>query len=313
MAKSKFTPKPPIEKLSLAVRKDIRDKFESRKEEFQTTIAEKVGGPFVINFNVNEAWAYVNPSTASTEAGDIFARYVEGFIAGLNNYLDKFGDDGKKHFNEAVSQSEVTLAVNPQGDEAPAITAEIKDGVFVILFSHTYFGYYQSSLSDHLLKAIENAPRQGYSLVVKHSIENDYEENIEELRGEIADLLGLKMNDLILDPNFEENYATLEAYKKDKTWQESFGQASFKYFSDGLKATLESKGFKNDELLQEGFAEVVTTKTIKIRIVTKLETTKNKKSTNEPILENGVLYLETTAEYWGYYCSSAAEGLLEIL
>lgn len=44
-------------------------------------------------------------------------------------------------------------------------------------------------------------------------------------------------------------------------------------------------------MLQEGFAEVVTSKTIKLRVV---EKTQNG-YTNEAIIENGIVYLQVSA------------------
>jgi len=42
---------------------------------------------------------------------------VEGFIYALNRYVDQYGDDGKLHFNGAVTKSELGLAVNELGDQ----------------------------------------------------------------------------------------------------------------------------------------------------------------------------------------------------
>jgi hypothetical protein len=53
MPKYTFTPKPALEKLPLAVRKDIRDNFEPKKEELETAISNLLGTPFKINFNFN--------------------------------------------------------------------------------------------------------------------------------------------------------------------------------------------------------------------------------------------------------------------
>jgi hypothetical protein len=49
-----------------------------------------------------------------------------------------------------------------------------------------------------------------------------------------------------------------------------------------------SQGFKGDDMLQEGFADVITSKTIKLRLV---EKTQNGYS-NEAIVENGTVYLQ---------------------
>ncbi|KAG6816497.1 hypothetical protein H0H87_005579 [Tephrocybe sp. NHM501043] len=320
-----FVPKPAIEKLPLAVRKDrrrpfvhrlqtkfanvlitVRDKYESELEDFESTISEILGLPFHLKINANEVWAY-NPPDSSYSAGSMFKNYVEGFIDALKWYVEKYGDEGKVHFNEAVTQSELSLNVNDQGDKAPTISADIKDGVYRILFHHTKLGYNQNDQRDGLLKAVESVPRAGFSIVAKSSIEKHYTDNIDDVTATIAEYLALP--DVILDPNFEANYEALSAAKTDKDWHERFGKATFDYFNDGLKYQLERQGFKGDEMLQEGLAELLTTKTFQIRVVKK---TKNN-ATIETILENGTVYIQMTAEKWWYNASDAGSGLVDLL
>lgn len=104
----------------------------------------------------------------------------------------------------------------------------MKAGVFRILFHHEKLGYNQSYLTESLLKAIEDVPRDGFSIVAKTSIENDYNAEIEELTAEIGKILAIP--DVVLDPNFEENYAALKV-KDDSSWHDSFGKVAFQYFS----------------------------------------------------------------------------------
>jgi len=299
-----FVPKPAIEKLPLAVRKDIRDNYESEKADLEATITELLGTPFHINFNANELWAY-SPPNSNTSAGGMLKRYAEGFVEGLKWYITEYGDEGKTHFNEAVTQSELSVNVNELGDKAETISAEIKDGVFRILFHHERLGYNQSSLRDYILKAVENVPREGFSIVAKHSIDEHYTSEIDDVQKEIGEILA--MPDVVLDPNFEENYAAL-LVKDNKEWQKTFGRATFQYFNDGLKYQLERQGFKGDEMLQEGIAELLPSKTFKVRVVKK---TKN--SPPETILEDGTFYIQMTPDRWWSNTSDAGKGLIDLL
>jgi len=61
--------------------------------------------------------------------------------------------------------------------------------------------------------------------------------------------------------------------------------------SDGLKYQLERQGFRGDDMLQEGLAEVVTSKTFKLRVV---QTTKDN-ATNEVVIENNTVYIQVTS------------------
>ncbi|KAJ7838024.1 hypothetical protein B0H14DRAFT_2361997 [Mycena olivaceomarginata] len=234
-----FAPKPAMAKLPLAVRKDIRDNFDAKKEDFQGRIKELVGADFTININAAEVWAYAEES--NTSAGTCFSGYVEGFISALKTFMNKFDDNGKAYFNEAVTQSELTLTVNPLGDKGETITSAVKDGVYCIMFRHDRLGYNQNWLDDTMLPAIESAPREGFSLSAKNSIENDYEAEVDEVRDAITKLCGTEFT---LDPNFEEIYSVLTAAGEsvsDKTWQARIGATVLGYFK-GLQYQLERQG-----------------------------------------------------------------------
>ncbi|KAF8951695.1 hypothetical protein BDZ97DRAFT_1683740 [Flammula alnicola] len=222
-----FTPKPTIEKLPLAARKDVRDNFESKKSDYESTIAGLLGFPVTINIDVNAVWAY-GEALAATQAGGTFSGYVDGFIDALTKYVGTYGDLGKEYFKNAITKSEFTVTVNELGDRAETISADVKDGVFRIRFKHDCLGYNASWFDIHqIVEAIEGTPHEGFGLRAKHSIEDEYKANIEEVSEQIAKILNLP--DLILDPNFEENYAAL-LKKTDQDWQRTFGSSTLEYF-----------------------------------------------------------------------------------
>ncbi|KAF8207089.1 hypothetical protein K438DRAFT_1962722 [Mycena galopus ATCC 62051] len=300
-----FTPLPALEKLPLAVRKDIRDKFDENKAELESQISKLLGVTFTLAINANEVVPYVK-DTSRTSVGGMFTSYVNGFISALKYYLEKYGEDGKAAFNQAVSKSQLSVHVNEQGDNGATISADVKEGVYRILFNHERVGYNMSSQNDWVLPAIEAASSGGFSLQAKNSIENDYNAKIGDLQKEIAEITGIA--DVVLDPNFEENYEALSALA-DKKWQANFGKVHFSYF-EGLKGQLESQGFKKDEMLQEGLQEVLTSKTFKIRIVK--ATTGNK--TNEIVIgDDGCAYLQTTVDRWWYNVRDMGQDLVKLL
>ncbi|RDB28048.1 hypothetical protein Hypma_002190 [Hypsizygus marmoreus] len=302
-----FTPLAPLEKLPLAVRKDLRDNYESEKAALEAKISEMLGTPFKININPNEVWAY-NPADNNTSAGGLIKRYVEGFISALEYFLDKHGEEGKTHFNEAVTKSELTVNANELGDKAETISADVKDGVFRILFHHKKLGDNQRYLRDYLLKAVEEVPRAGLSIVAKTSIENSYNSEIDDVTSAIADILNIP--DLVLEPNFEENFAALrEGEVDDKGWESTFGNATLQYFSSGLLNQLEKQGFKGDDMLQEGIAEILTSKKIKLRVA---KATKNN-SYHEVFFEDGVLIIQTMPKHWWFNVRDVGNGLVNLL
>ncbi|KAK7060760.1 hypothetical protein VNI00_000492 [Paramarasmius palmivorus] len=304
MARKVFTPKEPVEKLPLATRKDLRDNYEAKKVELEEKISEILGVTFKANLNANEIWAYNTDERQSI--GGMFYRYVDGFLSCLKRYIENFGDDGKTHFTEAVTQNELQVHVNPLGDKAPTVDCEIKDGAFIILFHHEKLGYNQSYIYDELLKAVEKAPREGLSVRAKKSIQEHYEEEIDDLRDKIAETLA--MPNLVIEPSFEENFKALKAAKgDDSSWEEGFGRATFSYIR-GLNSQFESQGFKGDDMLQEGIAEVMTAQKIVFLVVSEI-----KKKYHELVLEDGVLYLRTIPEKWWVNADEAGTGLVDML
>ncbi|KAF5367951.1 hypothetical protein D9758_004511 [Tetrapyrgos nigripes] len=299
-----FTPKPAIEKLPLAVRKDIRDNFESEKEDLQKQVNDLLGNECKFNFNANEIWAY-NADSNSTNCGGTLKNYATGFIYCLKSFINKYGDEGKDHFNGAVTQCEISVGVNPLGDKAPTINCEVKDGVFWILFNHTSLGYNCDYIGDYMLSAIENAPRDGLSLRAKHSIDEDYDSKIDDLKEELGGMIGVP--DVVLDPNWDENFKALKAKSSSNDWEQNLGRTIYSYF-EGFKDQLKYQGFKDDEMLQEGLAEVFESKKIVVRVVPK-----TKKTYNEAIIEDGVIYLQTTPEQWWVNTSQIGEKFIDLL
>lgn len=60
-------------------------------------------------------------------------------------------------------------------------------------------------------------------------------------------------------------------------------------------------------MLQEGLQEIVESKTFKVRIVPKTN------STTETVIEDGVVYLQCAADRWGYNTGWMGEGLIKLL
>ncbi|KAK7436899.1 hypothetical protein VKT23_018919 [Stygiomarasmius scandens] len=300
-----FVPKEPIEKLPLAVRKDVRDNYESQKADLEKQISDLLGVEFKVNLNPNQIWAY-NPEGSNESPGGTLKRYVTGFAYCLKNYLEKYGEDGKNDFNGAVTAHEFSVTVNTLGDKAPTISCEIKDGVFYVLFHHQKLGYSTDYIGDALLAAIEAVPREGLSTKAKYSIDQYYDSTIDELQEKIGKLLG--MPDVELEPSFEANFKALKAAKKDdNSWEEGFGRASLNYF-EGFKSQLEYQGFKDDDMLQEGLAEQFTTKKVVLQVVDKIS-----KKYHEVAIEEGTLYLRTIPDKWWVNAAEMGQGLVDLL
>jgi hypothetical protein len=297
--------KPAAEKLPLAVRKDVRDNFEAKKEDLLKELSDLLGRPYTVNFDANEVFPY----TKVDGFGKSLHGYLEGVVSGVRDLIEKYPRDGAQHFNDAVHKSEIALHVNPNGN-GEVIDCEIKDGVFVILFRHDdCFGYNLGNVGGYMQKRIDEVPRDDFPLLVKGSLQKHYEPEFEKIKAEVAEVLA--MPDVVLDSNLKECCDKLQAAgnKATRAWGENFGEVFIHYFGKGLLEQLRDQGFPKDDMLQEGLAEVLTSKTFKVRVVDKLV----KGSVNETILEDGVCYLQTTPDNWGYNYNSMGAKLVDML
>lgn len=80
------------------------------------------------------------------------------------------------------------------------------------------------------------------------------------------------------------------------------------YF-DGFVSQLNWQKFEDDDMLQEGFKEAVDKNEVALRIVDKLQ----QGSYCEAVVEDGILWLQSTPTRWGTNISNAAENLVDKL
>jgi hypothetical protein len=184
-------------------------------------------------------------------------------------------------------------------DEAKKVRycgADVVDGKLRIIFEEGEMGtnMYGALDGPPLEKALTEAdPPAGtiMSYSARANIRLDYDAKISPIQEKIA--AQLQNPDIILLPNFEDTFEKLMAESKRKkntlsrTWQQELGDITRKYF-DGIAFQLKKQKFGEDELLREGFQDMIDKGTIAFRIVDKLEYD----SDCECKIENGVLYLQ---------------------
>ena len=114
----------------------------------------------------------------------------------------------------------------------------------------------------------------------KRSMREDYDAKIEAVSERIKKILALQV--LTLVPNFETNFAAITASEIkarkdggqsglwDREWQKHIGALTLQYFSE-FAEHLEYVGFGKDDMLQEGFKEVIEKNEIALRVVETLE------------------------------------------
>jgi hypothetical protein len=214
---------------------------------------------------------------------------MDGFMYNLKRFTDTFGDDGKSELNTVCSRHQLVIA--PQDTTKFTYGGlNIKDGVLRLVFQEDNLGTNVSDVSTEIAKALKDAPpapgASAFNIVARNSVRDKYDPKIEEVRSAIATLVN--MPSLKLNPNFDHNSSMLAKTASDhETWDNQIGAATLDYFSS-VESVLKREGFAGDDMLQEGFQDVVSKGEICFRIVDKL----NKGTYNEVHVEDGVLYIQ---------------------
>ncbi|KAI1188562.1 hypothetical protein F5B17DRAFT_262480 [Nemania serpens] len=308
---------PPVEKLSLALRKSVRDDWDAKKGAIEKKLSKILGVEWTIDVNPNQVFAYAKDGYAKENLGACIHEYFNNAVSRLEEFENKYGEDGVKELNTICPAHVLTLDV----DEAKRFTycgADVVDGKLRLLFAPDRLGTNISACLDRdvLLKALNDAPAPegaAMSYAARTGIRTEYDPKIEAVRARVAELVARP--DIKLDPNFEANFDKLLAESKVKKnglngdWQGQFGDWTLKYF-EGLVSGLEWQKFEDDELLQEGFNEGVDKGEVVFRVVDALQ---QGSGYNECVIEGGVLYLQTTPKTWGSNISDVASKLLDKL
>lgn len=235
---------------------------------------------------------------------------MDAFVYNLQRFINTFGDDGKSELNTVCSKHQLVIA--PQDTTKFTYGGlDLKDGVLRLVFQETNLGTNVSDVSAEIAKALKDAPpapgASAFNIVARNSVRDNYDSKVEEVRSAIATLVN--MPSLKLNPNFDHNSSMLAKTAKDHdTWDRQIGAATLDYFSS-VESALKREGFGGDDMLQEGFQEVISKGEICFRIVDKL----NKGTYNEVHAEDGVLYIQVRHIFANTPGSSKKRGVDEFV
>ncbi|KAF2495274.1 hypothetical protein BU16DRAFT_550109 [Lophium mytilinum] len=302
----------PAAKLPLAVRKNVRDKFESKKEGLEKQLSDILGETWKIDINPNAIYVYAEDNSYGKDnLGGCLHSYVADTIWNLKYFLEKHGDLGKTELNTVATAHTLTLAFDESGTVRYA-SCDIHDGTLRLLFQENNLGTNISAatkieqLESALCAATPDAP---LSYSARINIAKAWDAKLPELQKKIGAQLA---NDkIVLDPNFVAVYAALKAApvvaKERPDWEQSLGYIMNQYFN-GLLHTLAYQKFEKDDMLQEGFAEAVEKGEIRFRVVEKLGRTYN-----ESVIEEGVFWMQTKPETWATNCGDVGSDVVNLL
>ncbi|KAL6900197.1 hypothetical protein GGI43DRAFT_427873 [Trichoderma evansii] len=284
---------PPVEKFSLAVRKNIRDEWENRKPEFEHSISNVLGEPWTIEIDLRQVCAYAEGDYAAKTPGSMVSAYFDGVLYQLDRFISKHGDRGKEELNTIASARTITMDLDESKKFSYCGCAVSATGSLVILFRESLLGVNIADACslENLESALNDAPSTASAKGIKR---------------ELGEILG---KDIALEPRFEQAFDKLST-AGDASWQRNLGSYHKMYY-ESLVSYLRYQKFGDDDMMSEAFHEGIDKATVAFRIVDKGEL---KYSTyNECVIEDGTLILQTTAEYYGTNIADIANKLTELL
>ncbi|KAH7347659.1 hypothetical protein B0T11DRAFT_143395 [Plectosphaerella cucumerina] len=306
---------PPAEKLSLVLRKNIRDEWDNNKADFEKQLSELLGETWTIDINPNAIWPYHNEGYAKESVGSCIKSYVEGAIWQIKYQAERY-----PHLVSEINTIASThvLGMDVEDEEPKRFSYSsigIQDGKLMLLFRPDALGSNISyaAQEDQLFPALNAVPSDApLSFLARHSIKTEYDAKIDAVQKSIAAQIGKP--DVKLVPNFEEAFATLKAAAAVKgsevreDWEKQLGYLVEQYF-EGLDWQLKNIKIESDDLVQEGFNEAVEKGELVFRLVEKLQYGLY----GEVVIEDGVLYLQALPSTFGSNVSYAAEKLMDQL
>ncbi|RFN46336.1 hypothetical protein FIE12Z_9410 [Fusarium flagelliforme] len=298
----------PAGRFPLVVRKNLRDSWENTRGDHEQRLSEILGQPWTTSVDPSALYPYAEDDWAQQGLGDVIARYVEGAVDQLRYFVERDGDEVKDEINEICSAHILTLDYDDTKTVDYCGVRVSPEGKLMIVFNENRFGTNASYAAegDNLTKALNDAPSpKPMSFIVKSSIRRDYDPRIKEVQEKLNKIL---KQEISLVPNFEANFEKLKGKASDDlNWQYNFGNTHLSYF-DALASQLEYQKFGEDDMLQEGLLEIMPKNAIHIRVVAQ-----TKRTYNEVIVEDGILYLQTTLNHFGVNTSDVASDIVSIL
>jgi len=303
---------PPAEKLTLAVRKSVRDGYDSNKAKHESEISELLGETWTVDVDPLVVFPYC-AEDQKARLGTIINSYIEGAVYKLKYILGSNEEQMKSEINGICHAHSITLDVDESGKISYS-GCEVVDGKLELRFNAKNLWSNSGDCLDQstFFAALNRAPAAPgkaapMNFQARHSVQKEYEPKIEEQRKQLAEML--QCEELKFNPNFEDVFAKLTAAGKQvDNWDQRIGYYVGSYF-EGLVYKMKYLKFGEDDMLREGFQEAVDKNEVCFRVVDKLV----KGSYCETVIEGGVLYIQTIPSRYGTNVGDAADKLIDQL
>ncbi|KAF4495115.1 glycoside hydrolase [Fusarium agapanthi] len=263
---------PPLDKLPLAARKNLRDKWQNKLADFEEQLSKAMGVDWKIDIDALAVVPYgAEVSWPRESPGSMIANYVEEVVKELER-----NPKCRDGINKLASAHVLTMDVDEEETFDACGAKFISDGKLAIVFGADRLGFYTGDAFWH--KNLEKGIRE------------DYEPDIADVQSDLKDII---KKDLILVPNFEETYKKLKLTKEGTDFDQYLGAIILNFFR-GLVSTLKWRKFDSDDMLQEVLSEALEKGEVHFRILDEVEG-----SSGEAAIEDGFLYLQTIAKTIG--------------
>ncbi|KAG5779279.1 hypothetical protein H9Q73_007067 [Fusarium xylarioides] len=283
---------PPLDKLPLAARKNLRDEWQNKLADFEEQLSKAMGVEWKIDIDALAVVSYgAEGSWARDSPGSMIANYVEEAIKELERN-PKYHDE----INKLASAHVLTMDVDEEETFDACGAKFTSDRKLAIVFGAERLGSNTGDAFWHknLEKGISLAPTTDtLSFYARKGIREDYEPDIAD--------------DITLVPNFEETYEKLKKTKEGTDFDQYLGAFILNYFC-GLVSTLKWRKFDSDDMLQEALSEALEKGEVHFRILDKVEG-----RSGEAAIEDGILYLQTSPDKWGSNISDISNNIMDLL
>jgi len=298
-----------IEKLPLVTRKSIRDDVESKKGDLQERIAKAIGfDTFEINFDANQVIAYA--STSNTAPGNDIFKYFDKFTTTVEEYTKKGEDaEAKSALQKVLAKKTATLAACVEEDGINYCNIRIRESTAFLLFHHSQFGSWQSSVCDDFAREVDKAVDQlsdgDLPVSTKRAITSELEPRLKKASDKFEKMFG---QPITLGYNVKEILDFLKKPENRKLCSIGDGELDAAvprhigdYF-DRAADSMESQNFGKDDMMQEAFIESAE-KGIVFEVVDKLQ---NNQTYNDCLFEDGYFKLQTVPSQFGSWIGDTA-------
>lgn len=235
-------------------------------------------------------------------------RYIEAARDRLVEFIRKCGEEGKDEINAVCSEHVIGMDV----DEDKKVVyngCKVADGKLIILFAPGMLGTNIDDplQADKLSEAINSAGASG-------GLTFEERQGISNVSGELAEVKErinkILAREIAIEPGFEAISAKLSGSKQVmETWRGQMGRFVISYYA-ALASWLKGQNFGDDDMLQEGLNEALSSGTIKFRVIDAL---RPENRYNQCTFEDGTLFLETTPEAFGVNIDQVGNNIIDLL